>query len=82
MTEVEFHVNVGDKLEYSCRLLRKAHAGGAKLLVTADPVMLAQLDQTVHQQAYLMAYSDAFYVSCVALAVCALASLLLRQHAR
>ena len=45
MTEVEFHFNVGDKLEYSCRLLRKAHAGGAKLLVTADPVMLAQLDQ-------------------------------------
>mgnify|MGYP005982933045 CR=1 FL=1 len=44
--------------------------------------VLAQLDQTVHQQAYLMAYSDAFYVSCVALAVCALASLLLRQHAR
>jgi DNA polymerase-3 subunit chi len=45
MTEVEFHFNVGDKLDYSCRLLRKAHAGGAKLLVTADPVMLAQLDQ-------------------------------------
>ena len=45
MTEVEFHFNVGDKLEYSCRLLRKAHAGGAKLLVTADPVMLAQLAQ-------------------------------------
>ena len=45
MTEVQFHFNVGDKLEYSCRLLRKAHAGGAKLLVTADPVMLAQLDQ-------------------------------------
>jgi len=45
MTEVEFHFNVVDKLEYSCRLLRKAHAGGAKLLVTADPVMLAQLDQ-------------------------------------
>jgi DNA polymerase-3 subunit chi len=45
MTEVEFHFNVGDKLDYSCRLLRKAHAGGAKLLVTADPVMLVQLDQ-------------------------------------
>ena len=45
MTEVEFHFNVGDKLEYSCRLLRKAHASGAKLLVPADPVMLAQLDQ-------------------------------------
>ena len=45
MTEVEFHFNVGDKLDYSCRLLRKAHAGGAQLLVTADPVTLAQLDQ-------------------------------------
>ena len=45
MTEVEFHFNVSDKLEYSCRLLRKAHAGGVKLLVKADPVMLAQLDQ-------------------------------------
>jgi DNA polymerase-3 subunit chi len=45
MTEVEFHFNVGDKLAYSCRLLRKARAGGAKIMVTAEPNMLAQLDQ-------------------------------------
>ena len=45
MTEVEFHFNVGDKLEYSCRLLRKAYLGGNNLIVTADAVMLAQLDQ-------------------------------------
>lgn len=45
MTEVEFHFNVGDKLAYSCRLLRKARAGGAKVMVTAEPNLLAQLDQ-------------------------------------
>jgi DNA polymerase-3 subunit chi len=45
MTEVEFHFNVGDKLAYSCRLLRKAHAGGAKVMLTAEPNLLAQLDQ-------------------------------------
>jgi DNA polymerase-3 subunit chi len=45
MTEVEFHFNVGDKLAYSCRLLRKARAGGAKIIVTAEPNLLAQLDQ-------------------------------------
>jgi len=45
MTEVEFHFNVGDKLAYSCRLLRKARGGGAKIMVTAEPNLLAQLDQ-------------------------------------
>ena len=45
MTEVEFHFNVGDKLAYSCRLLRKARSGGAKIMVTAEPNLLAQLDQ-------------------------------------
>jgi DNA polymerase-3 subunit chi len=45
MTEVEFHFNVGDKLAYSCRLLRKARAGGAQVMVTAEPNLLAQLDQ-------------------------------------
>jgi len=45
MTGVEFHFNVGDKLAYSCRLLRKARAGGAQIMVTAEPNLLAQLDQ-------------------------------------
>ena len=45
MTEIEFHVNVPDKLHFSCRLLRKAYRSGAKAVVTAEPDLLAQLDQ-------------------------------------
>lgn len=45
MTEVEFHFNVGEKLCYSCRLLRKAVNGGSRLLVTGEPAQLAQLDE-------------------------------------
>ena len=44
MTEIEFHVNVPDKLMYSCRLLRKAYLSGAKVVVTADPETLDELD--------------------------------------
>ena len=45
MTDIEFHVNVPDKLQYSCRLLRKAYRSGAKAVVTAEPDLLLQLDQ-------------------------------------
>lgn len=45
MTEIEFHVNVTDKIRYSCRLLRKAYRSGAKAVVTAEPALLIQLDQ-------------------------------------
>ena len=45
MTDIEFHVNVPDKLQYSCRLLRKAYRSGAKAVVTAEPDLLMQLDQ-------------------------------------
>jgi DNA polymerase III subunit chi len=45
MTDIEFHVNVADKLHYSCRLLRKAYRSGAKAVVTAEPELLQQLDQ-------------------------------------
>jgi DNA polymerase-3 subunit chi len=45
MTDIEFHVNVPDKLDYSCRLLRKAYRSGAKAVVTAEPDLLLQLDQ-------------------------------------
>ena len=45
MTGIEFHVNVPDKLNYSCRLLRKAYRSGAKAVVTAEPDVLLQLDQ-------------------------------------
>lgn len=41
---------------------------------------LALIDRSVREQAYLMAYSDAFYLSCVALLGCAFAALLLRNR--
>ena len=44
MTDIEFHVNVADKLQYSCRLLRKAYRKGAKTVVTAEPQLLLALD--------------------------------------
>ena len=44
MTEIAFHFNVPDKLTYSCRLLRKAYLSGAKVVVTAEPGVLAELD--------------------------------------
>lgn len=47
MTEVAFHFNAPDKLAYVCRLLRKAAAGGARVVVTAAPALLARLDQAL-----------------------------------
>ena len=44
MTEVVFHVNVADKLFFSCRLVRKTYVHGANIVVTAEPALLAQLD--------------------------------------
>ena len=49
MTEVAFHVNLADKLGYACRLLRKAYAGGAKVLVTGQPDQLHELDRLLWQ---------------------------------
>ena len=45
MTEIEFHFNVPDKLAYTCRLLRKAGRTGVKVVVTAEPEILSELDQ-------------------------------------
>lgn len=45
MTSIAFHFNVPDKLAYGCRLLRKAHASGAQVVVTGDAAQLARLDQ-------------------------------------
>lgn len=45
MTEIVFHVNVPDKLAYSCRLLRKAYLSGALVAVTAEPDILIELDR-------------------------------------
>ncbi len=45
MTEVEFHVNVADRLQYACRLLRKASRKGVGVAVTGPSVVLNELDR-------------------------------------
>ena len=47
MTEVAFHFNTPDRVAYACRLLRKAVASGAKLMVTGSPDTLQQLDSAL-----------------------------------
>lgn len=47
MTQVAFHFNAPDPVAYACRLLRKAVASGAKLVVIASPQALEQLDRAL-----------------------------------
>jgi len=42
---VDFHSGVGDKLAYTCRLLRKACRSGQRVFVLGTPLELARLDQ-------------------------------------
>lgn len=44
MTEVAFHFNAPDKLNYACRFLRKAFNSGAKVMVCAHSRVLHELD--------------------------------------
>lgn len=44
MTEVTFHFNAPEKTGYACRLLRKAVASGAKVVVTGEGGQLRELD--------------------------------------
>ena len=45
MTRIDFHSKIPDKLNYACRLIRKAQAANTKLVVfTEDPAQLAQID--------------------------------------
>ncbi len=44
MTTIDFHFNAPGQLGYACRLLRKAVASGATLVVTGSDQTLAQLD--------------------------------------
>ncbi len=44
MTEIAFHFGATDKLAYACRLLRKAAASGARVVVVADAQLQEQLD--------------------------------------
>ena len=42
--KVEFHSGVPDNLDHACRLLRKAQAAGAKVVVSGEPAVLDRLD--------------------------------------
>jgi DNA polymerase-3 subunit chi len=42
--KVEFHSGVAEPLGHTCRLLRKAHAAGARVVVQGPPALLDQLD--------------------------------------
>lgn len=44
MTDVAFHFGAPDRLAYTCRLLRKATATGARVLVRSSPADCAGLD--------------------------------------
>ncbi|SEA58047.1 DNA polymerase III subunit chi [Paraburkholderia sartisoli] len=45
MTRIDFHSNVGDALQYACRLLRKAYQAGQPTVVLADAARLRVLDE-------------------------------------
>jgi len=44
MIQVTFHFNAPDKMAYTCRLLRKAIASGAKVVVAGEQEELDRLD--------------------------------------
>lgn len=45
MTTISFYFNLSDRLAYTCRLLRKAVADGARLVVTGADDTLESLDR-------------------------------------
>ncbi|WP_295755959.1 DNA polymerase III subunit chi [Undibacterium sp.] len=48
MTRIDFHSNVADKISYTCRLIRKAHAANCKVVVfDDDQVQLSKLDEAL-----------------------------------
>ena len=48
MTRIDFHSNVPQKIAYVCRLVRKAHAAGASMVLRLpDHAQLQQLDQAL-----------------------------------
>jgi DNA polymerase III subunit chi len=43
--EVQFHLVSGDLTAYACRLIRKGHLKGARLVVQAEGAMVAAIDR-------------------------------------
>ncbi len=44
MTGIRFDFNVADRVDYACRLLRKAWRAGSSVVVTGDEATLAAID--------------------------------------
>ena len=44
MTSIDFHVNIPSKLDYCCRLLRKAMQSGSTIAVVGEEAMMSRLD--------------------------------------
>jgi DNA polymerase-3 subunit chi len=61
LTEVAFHFNALDKVEYACRLLRKAHAKGSSLFVLAEPGTVQKVESALWTLS-----PDAFIPHCIA----------------
>ena len=47
MTEVAFHVGIEDRLDYACRLIRKALDSGVRVLVLVDDELIVALDEAL-----------------------------------
>jgi DNA polymerase III subunit chi len=47
MTEVSFHINVADRTDYTCRLVRKASRSGATVVLTGAAPTLAHFDRAL-----------------------------------
>ena len=44
MTRIDFHSKVADKLNYTCRLVRKARAAGCNVVILAERNEIAAID--------------------------------------
>lgn len=63
MTRIDFHTGLPDKIAYCCRLARKAHGVGSRLVIlAADRSQMAALDEA------LWTFSDRDFVPHVTLA--------------
>ncbi|MDB5731591.1 MAG: polymerase chi subunit HolC [Variovorax sp.] len=59
MTDIDFHFNAADKLSHGCRLVRKAFASGACVVVTGETSLLDDMDLALWR-----AYATEFVAHC------------------
>lgn len=55
--QIAFHTNVKDKLDYICRLIRKANASACRMIVLQD-----ELEQCQHLDEMLWTFSDVSFL--------------------